>query len=247
MLINAGAEARRGARTCAWLALEGGWLLAAGSWPTDKGSAAKEESRERGHGAELGSGLAQHRSHALGDTVTLGCRMGNASRLLKSILYPCTQTSAKGRAHSLEQVANFYQQWDSSSAGTSVPESPRRTFSGCHLPLLATGCTKAPQVGSSGTILEKCTPPLAQPHCKRGEHCFSSLQSCTSLLPLLRHPGTPRNLLSVRDQSSETPQWPLSHNKESLDVDPKNASLPLYQVRLPLGTQRGLLHNSLGM
>lgn len=88
----------------AWLALEGGWLSTAGSWPPDKGSAAEGESREGARAAQLGSGLAQPwgtLSHSL------GCTMGSPSRLPCNTPNPCTQTSAKGRAHSLEQVADF--------------------------------------------------------------------------------------------------------------------------------------------
>lgn len=137
------------------------------------------------------------------------------------LLYPCTQTSAKGRAHNLEQVANFYQQWDSSSAEKVLIKSQCLSHLGGHFqditfPFyqqapLRPHKWKAQSRGDLNLshVLEECPPPHSKPHCKRGEHCFSSLQSCTRLLPLLWHPGTSRTLLSVRDQSSEAPQWPL--------------------------------------
>lgn len=112
LLINAGAEASRGARSRA-LALRGGWLSAAGSWPADKGSAAEDERGERDMEQGSARGWLSHPSHALGDTRWNGESITAHSSVPlqypKSILYPCTQTSVKVKAHSLEQVANFYQ------------------------------------------------------------------------------------------------------------------------------------------
>lgn len=157
LLINAGAEARRGARSRA-LALRGGWLSTAGSWPADKGSAAEHQGGQGDTAAGLGSGLAQPRSTRLGGHcgTRWDAEQARSSAPLQypnSILYPCTQTSAKGRAHNFEQVANFYPavglQLCRKGGKTSVLKSPRRAFSEHHLPPSATVSTKALLVGSS--------------------------------------------------------------------------------------------------
>lgn len=73
LLINAGAEARRGARTRAphgWHFREAGCALRGPGWLTK--ALPPRRTVGKGHiAAELSSGLAQDRSHALGNTVTL--------------------------------------------------------------------------------------------------------------------------------------------------------------------------------
>lgn len=73
LLINAGAEARRGARTRAphgWHFREAGCALQ-GPGRLKKALPPRRTAGKGDIAAELSSGLAQDRSHALGDTVTL--------------------------------------------------------------------------------------------------------------------------------------------------------------------------------
>lgn len=96
-----------------------------GSWPADKGSAPRKREGKGDMAAELRSGLAQHPITRFGghcrtrwDAEWESTKAHSSAPLQhpKSPPVPTHMDFCEGRAHNLEQVANFYQQWDSSSA-----------------------------------------------------------------------------------------------------------------------------------